>query len=160
MFNKAQKTYSLEEAQAKLESYCAYQERCHQEVEQKLRAMNMIPEAQEIIIMHLLQHDFLNESRFAQTYARGKFNHKKWGKQRIVRELKFRNISEYNIKLALKEITERDYLITLDALAQKRFLQLASETNKQKKRKKLADYLLYRGWESHLVWEKVKELIG
>lgn len=160
MFTKPQKTYTVSEAKSRLESYCAYQERCHKEVEQKLWDMKMIPEAKEIIIMHLLQHDFLNESRFAQAYARGKFNHKKWGKQRIVRELKFRNISIYNIKLALKEITETDYLITLDALAEKRFLQLSSETNKQKKRKKFADYLLYRGWESHLVWEKVRELIN
>ncbi|MGV6829097.1 MAG: regulatory protein RecX [Flavobacteriales bacterium] len=158
MSSKFQKTYSLEEAQTQLENYCAYQERCHKEVEQKLREMKMIPKAVEIIIEHLLQNNFLNESRFSQAFARGKFTNKKWGKQRIVRELKFRNISEYNIQLALKEITETDYLTTFNTLAEKRFLQLSSEKNLQKKRKKLADYLLYRGWESHLVWEKIKEL--
>lgn len=158
MSSKFQKTYSLEEAQTQLENYCAYQERCHKEVEQKLREMKMIPKAVEIIIEHLLQNNLLNESRFSQAFARGKFTNKKWGKQRIVRELKFRNISEYNIQLALKEITETDYLTTFNTLAEKRFLQLSSEKNLQKKRKKLADYLLYRGWESHLVWEKIKEL--
>ena len=100
-----------------------------------------------------------NETRFSQAFARGKFNHKKWGKQRIVRELKYLDISKYNIDLALKEISESDYLTTFDALAEKRLLQLASEKNLQKKRKKFVDYLLYRGWESFLVYDKVRELI-
>jgi len=119
----------------------------------------MIPKAQEIIILHLLKHNFLNESRFAQAFARGKFNHKKWGKQRIIRELKFRDISKYNIDLGLKEISEEDYTNTFNTLAEKRFLQLSSEKNLQKKRKKFTDYLLYRGWESFLVYDKVRELI-
>ena len=142
-----------------MEHYCAYQERCHKEVQQKLRDMRMIPEAIDQIIHHLLQHNFLNETRFSQAYARGKFRTKKWGKNRIIRELKFREISAYNLKLALKEIPESDYLSAFDALAEKRMTQLLSEKNLQKKRKKLADYLLYRGWESHLVWEKVHELV-
>ena len=154
-----QKTYTLKEATAKLEGYCAYQERCHKEVNQKLREMRMIPEAINIIILHLLKHNFLNESRFAQAYARGKFNHKKWGTQRIVRELRYRDISKYNIDLGLKEIAKEDYENTFDELAQKRYFQLSSENNLQKKRKKLADYLLYRGWESFLVYDKVNELI-
>ena len=156
---KSSKTYTVAEAQSRLEHYCAYQERCHKEVEQKLREMKMIPEAVEIIIGHLLQHNFLNESRFSQAFARGKFNHKKWGKRRIISELKFRNISEYNIKLALKEISEADYISTFHTLAEKRFDQLASEQNLQKKRKKFSDYLLYRGWESHFIYEKSRELI-
>ncbi len=155
----SQKTYTVEEATSKLEGYCAYQERCHKEVNQKLREMRMIPEAIDVIILHLLQHNFLNETRFAQAFARGKFNHKKWGKQRIVRELKFRDISKFNIDLGLKEISEEDYVNTFNELAQKRFLQLNSEKNLQKKRKKFIDYLLYRGWESFLVYDKVRELI-
>ena len=155
----SKKTYTLEEATSRLESYCAYQERCHKEVRQKLWEMKMIPKAQEIIILHLLKHNFLNESRFAQAFARGKFNHKKWGKQRIIRELKFRDISKYNIDLGLKEISEEDYTNTFNTLAEKRFLQLSSEKNLQKKRKKFTDYLLYRGWESFLVYDKVRELI-
>ena len=142
-----------------MEHYCAYQERCHKEVYQKLKEMRMIPEAVEQIIMHLLQHDFLNETRFAQAFTRGKFNAKKWGKQRIVRELKMRGISKYNIDLALKEISENDYLHTFQLLSQKRLEQLSLEKNLQKKRKKLADYLLYRGWESALVYDKIRELI-
>lgn len=152
------KSYTIEEATKKLESYCAYQERCHKEVNQKLRDIGMISEAIDQIITHLIQENYLNEERFAQSFARGKFNIKKWGRNRIVNELKFRGISKYNIKTALKEIEDDAYLNTLDALSLKR-LSTITETNLQKRRKKLADYLLYRGWESHLVYGKVKELI-
>ncbi|GHC45972.1 regulatory protein RecX [Ulvibacter litoralis] len=153
------KSYSVTEATQRLERYCAYQERCHKEVQQKLRDMRMIPEAIDQIIHHLLQHNFLNETRFSQAFARGKFRTKKWGKNRIVRELKLRAISKYNITIALKEIEPSEYLQTFDLLSEKRVNQLASEENLQKKRKKLADYLLYRGWESELVYEKLRELI-
>ena len=100
----------------------------------------------------------MNEERFAKSFARGKFNIKKWGRKRIVMELKQRQISAYNIKSALAEIQEEDYLNTLDELAKKRLGQI-NERNLQKRKKKLADYLLYRGWESHLVYEKLQELL-
>lgn len=154
-----EKTYTVSEATQRIERYCAYQERCHKEVQRKLKQMRMIPEAIDQIIHHLLQHNYLNETRFSQAFARGKFNIKKWGKNRIVRELKFREISKYNITLALKEIPEAEYHKAFHELAEKRMTQITSEENLQKKRKKLADYLLYRGWESNLVWEKVRQLI-
>ncbi len=151
-------TYTVEEARRRMEGYCSYQERCHQEVERKLNEMNLIIQAKELIMLHLLEHDFLNEERFSKAFTRGKFRIKKWGKQRIVRELKFRNISEYNIKSGLQEIEEDEYYKTFDKLAQKRFLEI-KESNKYKKRKKLADYLLYRGWETDLVYSKTMKLI-
>ena len=153
------KTYTLEEAKRKLEAYCAYQERCHKEIAQKLQEMHMIPEAIDVIIGHLIEHNFLNETRFAQAFARGKFRHKYWGKTRITRELKFRNISEYNLKAALKEIDDEEYMEVFDALSRKRYDQLSSEKNQTRKRKKFIDYLVYRGWEAALVYDKVKELV-
>ena len=149
---------TLREAKRKLENYCAYQDRCHKEVIDKLKRMRMIPEAIDQIVTQLIEDNFLNEERFAKSFARGKFNIKKWGKNRIVNELKQRQISRYNIATALKEIDEETYIETLDTLAKKRLEQI-TETNLQKKHKKLADYLLYRGWESHLVNEKLRELI-
>jgi regulatory protein len=121
--------------------------------------MNMIPQAINQIVHHLLEHNFLNETRFSRAFARGKFRTKKWGKNRIVNELKIRNISKYNINLALKEIPEVEYTAAFHSLAEKRIAQLASEKNLQKKRKKLADYLLYRGWESQWVYDKVREIV-
>jgi len=152
------KTYTLTEAKRKLEHYCVYQDRCHAEVTSKLKEMRMIPMAIDEIIHHLIEHNFLNEERFAKSFARGKFNIKHWGRVRIIKELKFRKISEYNIKTALKEFSEEDYFTKLDFIATKKLTSI-TETNIYKKRKKLADYLLYRGWESHLVYEITKALI-
>ena len=149
--------YSVNEAQKKMERYCAYQDRCHKEVVAKLKEMRMIPEVIDRVMAHLIQENYLNEERFARSFARGKFNIKKWGKNRIKNELKLRDISKFNIQLALKEIDEQDYFATLDLLAKKRLSQL-SETSKARIRRKLSDYLLYRGWESQLVYEKVMEL--
>lgn len=151
------KTYSLEQAKRVLENYCAYQERCHKEVVQKLHNMRMIPEAIDVVVVHLLEHDFLNETRFAKTYVCGKFRVKKWGRKRLELELKKREISRFNVKEAFKEISEADYLNTFHALAEKKASTI-KDTNPLKKKKKLADYLLYRGWESHLVYDKVNEL--
>ncbi len=153
------KTYTLVEATKKIERYCAYQERCHKEVYAKLKEMRMIPQAIDQLMGHLIQENYLNEERFAQSFARGKFSIKKWGKKRIVNELKQRGISVYNITSALKEIDEEAYLATFNTLAEKRAAALEGLTG-QRARKKLADYLLYRGWESQLIYDKVKELLG
>ncbi|SFU29924.1 regulatory protein [Pustulibacterium marinum] len=151
-------SFTVTEALIKMQRYCAYQDRCHKEVTDKLYQMRMIPEAIDHIIGQLIQDNFLNEERFARSFARGKFKYKKWGRRRIVQELKQREISKFMIDIALKEISEYDYLNTFHELAEKRNQQI-SESNKLKRKKKLADYLLYRGWESHLVYEKVNELV-
>jgi len=149
---------SVEEIKRKLERYCVYQDRCHKEVEQKLNEYDLIPVAKETILLHLLEHNFLNEERFSKSFARGKFRIKKWGKQRIIRELKFRNVSEYNIKTALKEIDEKDYQKTLYELVEKKNESL-TETNVFKRKKKIIDFLRYRGFESELIYNVVNELV-
>lgn len=152
-----QNSFTLNEAQQKLEYYCAYQERCHDEVQHKLRGMNMIPDAIDVIIVHLIAHDFLNEERFACSFARGKHRIKAWGKIRIINELKFRHISKYNIDTALKQITEDEYIATFDQLSATHWASMR-ESNSLKKRKKFCDFLLRKGFESNLVYEKVKAL--
>jgi regulatory protein len=154
---KNEKSYTVDQATKALEHFCAYQERCHKEVEQKLYDLKMIPEAKEKIIIHLLQHNFLNEERFAKAFARGKFSIKKWGKLRIVNELKFRNISSYNINTALQEIKEVDYLNTLKIIAEKKLI-LIKEPNHFKKTNKLSNYLISKGFESNLVYQTVKSI--
>lgn len=151
------KTYTVEEAKRKMEAFCAYQERYHQEVIQKLREMRMIPIAIDDIVVHLIQNGFLNEERFAQSFARGKFRHKKWGKVRIKRELKMRGLSSFIIESAMQEIDNEEYSEVFDLLAEKKKNEI-KEKNIYKAKRKLADYLLYRGWESGLVYDKVNEL--
>ena len=156
---QAKKTYTVEEALVKLQKYCAYQDRCHREVEQKLKQMHMIPEAIERVIVDLIQDNHLNEERFAKAYVRGKFSIKKWGKVRLTLELKQRQISQYVIKTALAEIDPEEYLQTFHKLAEKKALNMF-ESNPFKRKKKLVDYLIYRGWESHMVYDKVNALIN
>jgi regulatory protein len=148
---------SVKEAIHKIEHFCAYQERCHDEVVQKLRTMKMDSNEIDEILAHLIQENYLNESRFACSFARGKHRIKFWGKVRIINELKFRNISTYNINLALKEITADEYEANFNALAERNWLSI-KEANGLKKRKKYCDFLLRKGYESNLVYEKVKEL--
>ncbi len=151
-------TYTVDEAKKKLEYYCAYQERCHKEVIQKLKSMHMIPQAIDVIVVHLLKHNFLNEERFAKTFVSGKLKIKKWGKRRLTLELKKKDITKININQALTEIDNEEYIEIFNDLAEK-YHKTLKENHKLKKKKKLADYLLYRGWESHLVYDKVNELI-
>ena len=121
--------------------------------------MHMIPEDIERVIVDLIQDNHLNEERFAKAYVRGKFSIKKWGKVRLTLELKQRQISQYVIKTALAEIDPEEYLQTFHKLAEKKALNM-SESNPFKRKKKLADYLIYRGWESHMVYDKVNALIN
>ena len=154
----SQESYTIKEATIKLMQFCAYRDRSHKEVEEKLNKMNMIPAAQEQIIIQLMQEDFLNEERFARSFVRGKFRIKKWGKIKIKQELKFREISSPIIKIALTEIEQEKYTATLYELAEKK-LDLLKEPDTFKKKRKLADFLLRKGYESNLVYEVVNKLL-
>lgn len=146
------RVYTVDEAKKKLEYFCAYQERCHEEVVRKLYSMKMIPVAVDTIVAHLIEHNFLNEERFARSFARGKHRIKGWGRLRIVRELKARGITQYNINAALKEIPDTEYVESFFALA-RRLTDSIKEGNVQKKRQKLYETLTRRGYESNLIYE-------
>ena len=153
------KYFSIEEIKRKLEGYCVYQDRCHKEIETKLKEFILIEEARNQIILHLLEHNFLNEERFSKSFARGKFRIKKWGKQRIVRELKQRDVSAYNIKTALKEIDEDAYLVTVVEITEKRN-QLIREPNIYKRKKKLSDFLIRKGYEYDLIFKTIDAVLS
>jgi regulatory protein len=127
------------------------------EVQEKLRQFTLSENEKNQIIVQLIEHNFLNEERFARSFARGKFRIKHWGKNRIVNELKQRQISAPNIKCGLTEISDEDYHDTFEKLAQRHWGTI-KETNVQKKKKKFCDYLLRKGWESNLVYDRLKEL--
>ena len=149
--------YTFEEIKHKLEYYCSYQDRCHKEVEQKLNSFTLITELKEKVIVHLIENNFINEERFAKSFARGKHNYKGWGKNRIVNELKFRNISSRIIETALKEIPEATYLENFHQLAEKHWNNI-TERKGSKKNKKFVDFLLRKGYETSLIYDKLKEL--
>jgi regulatory protein len=147
-----QKSYTVTEALQKLMHFCAYRDRSQKEVENKLDEMRMIPVAKEKIIISLMQENFLNEERFARSFVRGKFRIKKWGRIKIKQELKKKDISSPIIKIALTEIDEDNYFATLHELAEKKF-HLIKEADRFKKKKKLSDHLLRKGYEANLVFE-------
>lgn len=149
--------HSIDDAIKKLEYYCSYQERCHAEVTQKLQQMHMIPQAIDTIVVHLIENNFLNEERFACSFARGKHRIKKWGKLRIINELKFRGISKYNIDIALKEFSNEEYFETFETLAESTWNSI-KESHPAKKKKKFCDFLIRKGYESHLIFDKCNDL--
>ena len=151
------KSYTLAQAQKKLEYYCAYQERCHKEVIAKLRTLGMIPSVIDKIISELIKANYLNETRFTQSFVRGKFRIKKWGKNRILQELKVRDISSFNIKLGMKEISDDNYQKTFYELFEKRRREVKQLTKTEQK-KKIFSYMSYRGWENSKVYEALRNL--
>jgi regulatory protein len=150
---------SLKEVIQKMEYYCAYQERCHAEVKEKLYSFQINQEEKDQVIVHLLDNNYLNEERFASIFTQSKLHQKKWGKKRITNELKARNISAYLITKSIKEIDASDYESMFEQVSNKHW-ETITEKNTLKKRKKFCDYLLRKGWESERVYEKVKELEG
>ena len=107
------KSYTFEEIKQKLVNYCIYQDRCHQEVEQKMQDFLLIPEAKDEIMLYLINENYLNEVRFARSYIRGKFYLKNWGRIKIKNHLKFKGISEKLINKCMDEIDEADYQKTI-----------------------------------------------
>ncbi len=142
-----------EEAFNKLLKYCTYQERCHEEVRSKLLSLKVYGNDLEQVMSRLIEHHFLNEERYAKTYAGSKFRQMQWGRIKITLQLKFRKISEYCIREAMKEIDQDDYIKTLRQLIEKRKQQVKGDRNAIHK---TAQHLIGKGYEPDLVWKELK----
>ncbi|MEO8720670.1 MAG: regulatory protein RecX [Ginsengibacter sp.] len=142
----------------KIKQYCAYQERSHSEVRDKLYSFGLNKSEVEEIISTLITGNYLNEERFAILYAGGKFRMKQWGKIKIKQALKLKQVSEYCIKKALKEIDTKEYERIFQKLAEQKLKTLKSEKNIFIKKRKLQDFLFQKGFEIELVKEVVKNI--
>ncbi|HET7115195.1 MAG TPA: regulatory protein RecX [Hanamia sp.] len=147
--------FTPQQSVPKIKQYCAYQERCHAEVRDKLYSFGLNKSEVEEIISVLITENYLNEERFAIHYAGGKFRMKQWGKNKIKQSLKFKQVSEYCIKKALKEIDEREYEKTFQKLTEQKLKTLKSEKNIFIKKRKLQDFLLMKGYETGMIREVV-----
>ncbi len=148
------KYLSKAECLSKLQRYCAYQDRCHKEVRSKLLKLGIYGDDLEEIMASLISDNYLNEERFAKSFARGKFRIRQWGRNRIQLELKRRDISEYCITKAMQEIDEETYLRTLKAVIEKKAILLKiKEADSFKRKAKLAKFAIGKGYESSLVWK-------
>jgi regulatory protein len=137
--------------------YCTYQERSQQEVRDKLYELGLHRTEVEQGIAHLVSENYLNEQRFAIAYAGGKFRIKEWGRIKIKLALKQKKVSDYCIRKALEEISSSDYKKTLSKVLTSKSKDV-KEKNPLKKKYKVAQYAISRGFEPELVWEEMKEL--
>ncbi|MEO1438622.1 MAG: regulatory protein RecX [Bacteroidota bacterium] len=144
-------------ALAKLQRYCAYQDRCHQEVRSKLLDLKVYGDDLEWVMDELIKEKFLDELRFAQSFARGKFRNNKWGKTKIKIELKKKAISDYCIRKALQEIDPEDYEEMLTKLIQQKWDRTKAQSDFEKKQKTAA-FVIRKGYENQLVWPLIDKL--
>ena len=152
------KYHSKEEALQKAKQYCAYQERCHSEVKEKLYSLGMNKNEVEELLSELISDNYLNEERFAIQFAGGKFRIKQWGRIKIKYALKQKQVSEYCIKKALAAIDERDYNKTLEKLFEQKLKTLKAEKNIFIKKRKLQDHLLQKGFETGVISKLIATL--
>ena len=146
LYNKLTKEQALQ----KLRHYCGYQERCHSEVKEKLYNLGVLKKDHDEIVAALIEEKYLNEERFAIAFAGGKFRQKQWGRVKIKHELKQKQVSDYSIKKALKQIDEEEYLKILNKLAKEKYASLKNEQYLVRK-KKMMNYMAGKGFEMELV---------
>lgn len=146
------KFFTKEQALPKLKHYCSYQERCHSEVVTKLYELGVKKKDHDELIATLIEEKFLDEERFAISFAGGKFRLKRWGRVKIKYALKQKQVSEYSIKKALDQIDKQEYFSSLEKLALEKYESLAGETTLLRKKKTL-EHLLLKGYEPALINE-------
>ncbi|MGH2563526.1 MAG: regulatory protein RecX [Ginsengibacter sp.] len=142
----------------KIKQYCAYQERCHAEVKDKLYSYGLHKKEVDETIALLISENYLNEERFAIHYAGGKFRMKQWGKNKIKQSLKQKQVSDYCIKKALQQINAGDYSKIFEKLVEQKMKTLKSEKNIFIKKRKLQGFLLMKGYERELVAEAIGKI--
>lgn len=152
------KRLGKEEALQKLRHYCAYQERCHKEVKEKLYSLGLSKVDVESSISNLIEEDYLNEERYARSFARGHFRTKNWGRVKISYALKQKGVSAYCIQQALKEIDDDDYISVLEKLITKKASSFPKSGRKPLIRQKIAVYVAQKGFESVLVHQLLSRL--
>jgi len=145
-------SFILSEILAKIQHYCAYQERCHQEVKSKLYELGCYTDTVNELLVKLIETGFLNEERFAIAYAGGKFRTKKWGRIKIKQELLQRKISNYCINSAMKAIDENLYAECISQLIAKKMPANPTWQDKQK----VFKYMMGKGYETELIKEAME----
>jgi regulatory protein len=152
-----QQRLTKEQAWQKIKHYCAYQERSHYEAKQKLYSFGLYKNEAEELLTRLIEEDYLNEERFAEQFAGGKFRMKHWGKIKITHELKQKQISPYNIRRALQAIADADYIATLQKLAEAKWKQLQGEQYIVRQAK-ATSYLMQKGFEPALIQKAIQQI--
>ena len=149
---------TLRQAKEKILRYCAYQDRCHSEVREKLADIGLQASEADELVTFLITEGFLNEERFARSYARGKFRLKRWGRIRIISNLEAKGVSKNCISAALKEIDDAEYITTLNLILSAR-ARTIEDPSSYVRRNKVASHAIQKGFEPDLVWEAIRILL-
>lgn len=142
--------YTIQQGLIKMAKYCAYQERCHEEVRQKLYNSYLNPDEVEEVIIQLIEQKYLNEARFAESFVGGKFRLKGWGRKKIKAALEQKKISKNCIKSALESITDEAYEEQILKWIEKKWASEKSSIFFVKKQKTI-QFLLGKGYEYDLI---------
>lgn len=135
-----------QKALALMAALCSKKEYCRSDIRQKLKKLEVPPEESDRIIDQLVQKRFIDENRFASFYARDKFRFNKWGKLKIIQQLKQKNIPSALIEEAVKNLPDEDYCnICKKLLEQKQ--KTIKETDPRKRKAKLLRFALGRGFD-------------
>ena len=150
------KTHNIHIIIEQIKNYCTTQDRCKWDVIQKTKSLKLPEVLTNQILDLLIKEEYLNEERYSKSFCRGKFRIKKWGRRKITNMLKKKYISEVDINKGLQEIDFSEYHQELENQYQKKKESIKEEHSFIKK-KKIATYLIRKGYESDLVWDKLKK---
>jgi regulatory protein len=151
------RVYDISIAIERIKNYCALQDRCQWDVIQKLREWGLQQATKDHILEILITNKFIDEERFSTSFCRGKFRIKNWGKRKIVNELRRKQISSICINTGLKEINDKEYDLVLEKLFYQKEKSI-KDKNQFIRKTKIANFLIQRGFENNLVWDKIREL--
>jgi regulatory protein len=140
----------------KMQSYCMYQERCIKEVKKKLTRLQVTPKTKSKVINHLIDNDYLNEVRFTKSFIQGKLRIKKWGKIKLIYELRIRGVKKFIIDEEINKISKDDYYNYFNEFSNNKIKILKG--SKDQKKRSFINYFTYRGWENNLIYEKLNEI--
>jgi regulatory protein len=159
--NRRYKTLTPQQPYVKIRHYCAFQERTHQEVKMKLHGYGVGWTDISEIVSKLIEEGFLNEERYAAAFVGGKFRIKQWGRKKIEMELKKKQVSDFNIRVALRdEIDPLEYEQTILKIIEKKWKSIKPESDSDfTKQAKTRAYLFQRGFESNLVGLVMKRFL-
>lgn len=138
----------------KARHFCDYQERCIHEVREKLKTWKARPDVIEQLIVKLENEGYIDEDRYVRAFALGKLRHNKWGRNKIIFALRQKKIPELIIQIGLQEIDSEEYLHALRAVISAKHID---ETDAHKRKAKLAQYAIQKGFQPSLVWKVINE---
>jgi regulatory protein len=136
------------QALSKAMALCAGQEYCEADVRSKLRGWGAQSSDIDEIISELIKESFIDDLRYAVSYASDKVRLNQWGRVKIRYMLSAKKISGQTINKAFEEIDEEVYSETLRELLVKKERTLRSEKDAWTKRQKLIRFALGHGFET------------